>query len=107
MKNDSLELLVQKSIARSIAALEDTRDLMDTATLKKCIDLFENAESITFFGVGASLLVAKDAYLKFVRINKKCQVYEDQDIQMVLATNMKKEDLAVIISYSVNTPGNC
>lgn len=104
MKNDSLELLVQKSIARSIASLEDTRDLINTETLKKCIDLFEKAESITFFGVGASLLVAKDAYLKFVRINKKCQVYEDQDIQMVLATNMRKNDLAVIISYSGKTP---
>ena len=102
-REDSLDTLVGKTFSRSIASLDDTRNLLDTEVLRKCTDLLIEAESVTFFGVGASLLVAKDAYLKFIRVNKKCQVYEDQDIQMVLATNMKKTDLAVVISYSGRT----
>ncbi len=102
-REDDLDTLVNKSFERSIASMEDTKALINVKILEQCVDLLEQAESITFFGVGASLLVAKDAYLKFIRIKKNCQVYEDQDIQRVLATNMRQKELAVLISYSGKT----
>lgn len=102
-KDDSLDMLVNKTFSRSIASLDDTRNLLNLEVLQKCTDLFIQAESITFLGVGASLLVAKDAYLKFMRIKKRCQVYEDQDTQMVIARNMGPAELGVVISYSGKT----
>lgn len=102
-QEDSLETLLQKSFDRSISALEDTRTLLDIRALKDSVELLTKTESITFFGSGASLLVGKDAYLKFSRIKKPCQVCEDQDIQTVLARNMTKNQLAVLISYSGRT----
>lgn len=102
-KDDSLDILVNKTFSRSIASLDDTRNLLNLEVLQKCTDLFIQAESITFLGVGASLLVAKDAYLKFMRIKKRCQVYEDQDTQMVIARNMNPAELGVVISYSGKT----
>lgn len=102
-KDDSLDVLVNKTFSRSIASLDDTRNLLNLEVLQKCTDLFIQAESITFLGVGASLLVAKDAYLKFMRIKKRCQVYEDQDTQMVIARNMNPAELGVVISYSGKT----
>lgn len=102
-KDDSLDILVNKTFSRSIASLDDTRNLLNLEVLQKCTDLFIQAESITFLGVGASLLVAKDAYLKFMRIKKRCQVYEDQDTQMVIARNMSPAELGVVISYSGKT----
>ncbi|MCI8942423.1 MAG: MurR/RpiR family transcriptional regulator [Oscillospiraceae bacterium] len=100
---DSLEVLVKNSFQQTISSLDDTRSLLDIRTLQNCVDLLVKAESVTFFGVGASLLVAKDAYLKFIRLKKRCQVYEDQDAQLVLAKNMKRGELAVLISYSGRT----
>lgn len=102
-KDDSLDMLVNKTFSRSIASLDDTRNLLNLEVLQKCTDLFIQADSITFLGVGASLLVAKDAYLKFMRIKKRCQVYEDQDTQMVIARNMGPAELGVVISYSGKT----
>ena len=100
---ESLELLVDNSFQRPVSFLNETRRLMDLRTLECCVDLLVKAECVTFFGVGASQLVAKDAYLKFIRLNKRCQVYEDQDAQLVMAKNMKRGDLAVVVSYSGRT----
>ena len=81
----TLENLVDKITYKSIASLEDTRSLIDIDTLDKCLDLLKNARMAALFGIGASLLVAKDAYLKFLRINKPCQVCEDFHAQLVQA----------------------
>ena len=100
---DSLDVLVENSFQRTISSLDDTHSLLDIRILQHCVELLVKAECVTFFGVGASLLVAKDAYLKFIRLKKRCQVYEDQDAQLVLAKNMKRGEVAVLISYSGRT----
>ena len=99
-KDDSSERLVEKIIYKSIASLEDTKSLVDIEVLEQSVDLLYKAEKIVFFGMGASLLVAKDAYLKFLRVNKTCMVNEEFHTQLVLAKNMTKKDVAVIVSYS-------
>lgn len=99
-KNDSYEKLVDKIIYKSIVSLEDTKSLIDIKTLEQSVSLLQQAERIVFFGIGASLLVAKDAYLKFLRVNKTCMVSEDYHVQLVQAKNMTKKDIAVLISYS-------
>ena len=99
-KDDSLELLVDKIIYKSILSLEDTKSLIDTAVLDQSVDLLLRAQKIAFFGDGASLLVGKDAYLKFLRINKPCLASEDLHSQLVQAKNMTGDDVGVVISYS-------
>lgn len=100
---DSVSTIVGKMISRSNASFEDTRSLIDPAAVDRCVRLLISAESIGFFGVGASLLVAKDAFLKFIRVKKHCQVSEDFDVQLVLAKTMHERDVAVLISYSGET----
>ncbi|SJN44721.1 Sialic acid utilization regulator, RpiR family [Marinilactibacillus psychrotolerans 42ea] len=63
----------------------------------------EQCDKLAFFGIGASLIVAKDAQLKFTRINKMAYVSEDWHTQLLLAKNMNKNDLAIVISYSGQT----
>ena len=48
----------------------------------------------------ASLCAAKDAYLKFLRLNKLCVINEDFHSQILQARNATSEDLALVISYS-------
>ena len=48
-------------------------------------------------------LVAKDAYLKFLRIDKPCSCCEDIHSQYVIARNSKPNDVAIVISYSGRT----
>ena len=97
---DSLQEIVDKVTYKTIVSLEDTRKLMDLSVLQQCVDLLLQARSISIFGMGSSLLVAKDAYLKFLRINKPCIVNDDWHAQLLQARNMTKDDVAIAISYS-------
>jgi DNA-binding MurR/RpiR family transcriptional regulator len=99
-REDSLETIVDKVTYKNIASLENTRKLIDTNILQACVDLIYGANTICLFGMGSSLLVAKDAYLKFLRMNKPCLINEDWHAQLLQARNIKKEDLAIVISYS-------
>lgn len=100
---DNLETIMGKTVFRSISSLEDTKNLIDIEAVKQCVKLMVGADSIDFFGVGASLLVARDAYLKFVRVKKHCQISDDFDVQLVLTRTMQENDVAILVSYSGQT----
>ncbi|WP_312652353.1 MurR/RpiR family transcriptional regulator [Proteiniclasticum sp.] len=99
-REDSLEEIVAKVTYKNIVSLEDTRKLLDMDVLRKCVEMIMEAKTICLFGMGSSLLVAKDAYLKFLRINKPCIISEDWHAQLLQARNMTKDDVAIAISYS-------
>ncbi len=99
-KDDGLENIVNKVTYKNMVALEKTKKLADSEVLEKCVDLLVECRHICFFGMGASLLVAKDAYLKFLRVDKSCFINDDWHAQLLQAKNMKKKDAALIISYS-------
>lgn len=98
--SDSLDDIIEKITYKNIVALEETKALIDTNVLRQCVDLVQNAKVIYLFGIGASLCAAKDAYLKFLRINKLCVINEDWHSQLLQAKNATKEDLGIAISYS-------
>jgi DNA-binding MurR/RpiR family transcriptional regulator len=64
------------------------------------VKLLEASRTVTLFGLGTSLLVARDLYLKLLRANVICNVCDDWHAQFLTAKNLKKDDLAIVISYS-------
>ncbi|MFV0466017.1 MAG: MurR/RpiR family transcriptional regulator [Lachnospiraceae bacterium] len=99
-KGDSLEDIVDKVTYRNIQALEDTRKLVDLDEMQRCIDVLVAAKTVGLFGIGSSLLAAKDMYLKFLRLNKPCICCDDLHLQIIYAKNLTSMDAAVIFSYS-------
>jgi len=99
-RQDSLEEIVNKVVYKNIASLEDTRKLLDMEKLEWCVDLLEQAHTVCLFGIGSSLLVARDMYLKCLRVNKSCLLCDDWHAQFLQAKNMTEKDMALIISYS-------
>ena len=97
---DSLQDIVDKITYKNIVSLEETRALVDLDTLRACLDMIHQARVIYLFGLGASLCAAKDAYLKFLRLNKICIINEDWHSQVLQARNARAEDLGIVISYS-------
>ncbi len=102
-KNDSLENIIDKITFNNIKSLEDTKKILDKKSLEKTIDILRKAKKIAFFGIGASYLVATDAYLKFLRVNKIIMIAEDWHSQYLHANNLGKNDVAMIFSYSGQT----
>ena len=98
--SDSLQDIVDKITYKNIISLEETRELMDLNTLRACLNMIQKARVIYLFGLGASLCAAKDAYLKFLRLNKICIINEDWHSQILQARNATPDDLGIVISYS-------
>lgn len=102
-RSDSLEEIIEKITHKNIMSLEDTKNLIDVQTLQECLWLIRKARCIYLFGLGASLIAAKDLYLKLLRLNKLCVINEDWHSQLVQARNAGEKDLGIVISYSGNT----
>lgn len=102
-RDDNIERIAEKVTYKNILSLQETEKLLDMKMISKCVDLIQNSENVLLFGMGASLSVAKDAYLKFLRLNKSCYVTEDWHAQLLMARNSTRRDVAIIISYSGET----
>lgn len=102
-REDSLEEIIEKITYKNIMSLEDTKNLLDGETLAKCVDLISQCRAVLLFGIGASLCAARDAYLKFLRLNKPCIVNDDWHSQYLQAKNASSDDLGIVISYSGET----
>ena len=100
---DTLEDIMEKVTYQNILSLKDTKSLMDPDVLRRCLHMIQRARCIYLFGMGASLCAAKDAYLKFLRLNKPCVVNEDWHSQLLQARNSTEADLGIAISYSGHT----
>ncbi len=99
-REDDLDAIIRKVTYKNITSLDNTLKLTDREVLKKCLEVLSAAQNIVLFGIGASLLVARDAYLKFARINKSVCFGDDWHLQVIHAQNATPKDVAIVISYS-------
>ena len=97
---DQLSDIIDKVTYRNVASLENSRMLVEPEAVKRSVDLICACDTVLLFGLGASFLVAQDAYLKFLRVGKPCALSEDVHSQYLHARNAKPSDAAVIISYT-------
>ena len=106
LKLDSLGFTMDKILQGHISALKETRLLIQEEEVEKTLRMMEEAKTIYFFGVGDSLLSAKEARNKFLRITNKVSCVDDPHMQAMTASMADEKDLIVIISYSGSTKDN-
>lgn len=100
---DSAENIIQKVTAKNIQSLEDSRRLLNPETVAACTELLCRSKTILLFGIGSSLCVARDAYLKFLRLDKPCVINDDWHSQLLQARNAGPRDVGLVFSYSGQT----
>ena len=98
-EDDSMSI-AQKVFSSSEQSLQGTLALLSKADLERARDAVAGAETLSFFGVGGSNVVAFDAYHKFLRSPIKCQYGTDLHIQLMQASLMTERDCAVIITHT-------
>ena len=99
----TLELATLGVTHKNIQSLLDTQRLLLLDELEQCVELIANARTVLLFGIGSSLCVAKDTYLKFLRLDKPCVVNEDSHSQLLQARNATAQDVGIVFSYSGQT----
>lgn len=100
---DGIQEIIDKVTHKNVQTLLDTQRLLTPEVVEACVNLLSGARMIMLFGIGASLLAAKDAYLKFLRLNKPCVVNEDWHSQLLQAVNSSPQDVGIVFSYSGQT----
>lgn len=103
LPDDTVSALIDKITGQNIQSLEDTRRLLSAETVSHCVTLLRSCKTVLLFGIGSSLCVAKDVYLKFLRLNKPCVVNEDWHSQLLQARNATPQDVGIVFSYSGQT----
>ena len=99
-KEDSLESIIEKISLRNITSLKSTAQNLKPKDVRDCVDLLEKARVVHLFGLGTSLLAAKDLSLKLIRINRLCMIQDEWHVQLLMAKNITAQDVAILFSYS-------
>ncbi len=97
---DTTAQTASKVIRGNIGALTLTEKLNDAQVFDACVDLMTAARTINLFGMGASLLSARDLHYKLLRIGVVCNLIDDWHGQLLYASNSAPGDVAIAISYS-------
>lgn len=99
-QKDTVEDIIYKVTKKNIESLETTRKLLEPKTITACVKLLETSRTVSLYGLGTSLLVARDLYLKLLRADVICSLCDDWHAQFLTARNLRAGDLAIVISYS-------
>ena len=100
---DELTTIISNIGRNHMRSIEDTLSVLDRSAVERAVEALRTSSRIVFFGSGVSGLVAKDAEQKFTCINKMCHAYVDGHSQLMAATLLSKDDVAIFISHSGNT----
>ena len=100
---DDVKTICEKALTTSIAALNETYNILDFDAVSKAVEYMSLAKRIHFFGMGSSGLIALEAKQKFMRIIPNVEFVSDCHMQYMAASLLDSKDLAIIISYSGST----
>ncbi|HEX3982179.1 MAG TPA: SIS domain-containing protein, partial [Acidisoma sp.] len=96
--DDPPAAVVEKIFEYTMTSLDWARHHLDADALAAVIDALASARSITFFGFGASSIVAQDAEQKFPLFGVPCRALADSHQLVMAAAMMGTGDVAVAIS---------
>ncbi|MEN8113927.1 MAG: MurR/RpiR family transcriptional regulator [Actinomycetota bacterium] len=98
--DDDAGTVMSKVFAGAKRALDDTLAIANAEEMQKALDALSEVESLSFFGIGASGAVARDAYYRFMKLGYHCYALTDSSSQMTRVATMGPHDGVVAISHS-------
>ena len=102
-ENDTADEYTSKIFESTMANLELARKSLDPNDINRSVDVLTQANKISFFGLGASAIVAHDAQNKFFRFNVPVVYFDDILMQRMSAINSRQGDVVVVISHTGRT----
>lgn len=102
-ESDGPDAYTHKIFESSMACLDVAKNSIDHFQVNRAVDLLTQAKKISFFGLGASSAVAKDAQNKFIRFNIPIMNFDDIVMQRMSCINSTENDVVVLISHTGRT----
>ena len=102
-ENDTADEYTKKIFESTMANLDLARKSLSPNLINRAVDLLTQANKISFFGLGASAVVAHDAQNKFFRFNVPVVYFDDILMQRMSAINSTQGDVVIVISHTGRT----
>lgn len=102
-EGDSISTVTEKVFRSNIKTLEDTLQIVDAEAMAQATEKLIAARKIDFYGNGGSAMVAMDGYHKFVRLGLQVSMNLDSHMQLMAASQLRSDDVAIVISHSGTT----
>lgn len=103
LRGDAAPAIVGKIERGSRQALAQTAERVSGDAISRAVDLLHDAASVVFCCMGSSSIAAEEGVMRFTRAGKKCLLYRDQSLQVMLATILTPQDVLIAISDSGQT----
>jgi len=102
-ERDELGAVADKIFEYTLTSLDWARQHLDHTAVERAVETLLGAASITFFGFGASAIVAMDAQQKFPLFDRPCRAETDSHQQIMMASMMRQGDVLTAISNTGRT----
>lgn len=99
-KNSTTEEIYNNTAKTNSIILENSIENFNTDKFEEISEILLNSNHIYIFAMGASGILAKEAWYKFTRIGLKCSIIEDFHSQLLQASVLDENDSALIFSHS-------
>jgi RpiR family carbohydrate utilization transcriptional regulator len=100
LEDDTSDQVAEKVFQSNIRTLQDTLNILNLQHFGEAVEYLLQAKKISFYGTGGSAIVALDAQHKFMRTGIPTEAFMDAHFQIMSASLMSKQDVAVFISHS-------
>ncbi|MEG1205158.1 MAG: MurR/RpiR family transcriptional regulator [Angelakisella sp.] len=99
-QDDSFDSMCKKLYNTQISALSQTLEQADEAVFRRAAQLLTNADRVYCFGQGGSLVMAMEAWSRFISVSPKFYYIEDVHLQAMAASLLNENDVIIFFSYS-------
>ena len=97
---DTLADAVRKVIAADMKALADTLQVLDLTALAHAAKVLFAARRVDIYGSGGAAVAALELQYKLMRVGVRSMAHTDGEMQIMSATLLTDEDVAVAFSHS-------
>lgn len=97
---DSPPKMLEKVFDFSIKSLEDTRRILDLGEFVRSVDALVGSRQILFCGIGDGGIVAREGYLRWLKVGHTAYESSDADEQLFFANRLGKGDVMLAFSHS-------
>ena len=102
--HDTLLEAAHKAMAADLKALEDTLRIIDPAALERAADAILAAQRVDIYGSGGGAVAALELQAKLMRVGVRAVPHIDAEMQIISATLLTANDLAIGVSHSGASP---
>ncbi|WP_258358685.1 MurR/RpiR family transcriptional regulator [Moorella sulfitireducens] len=103
LPTDDFRTMATKVFHSAMQSLSDTLKILDYTELERAIRTIAKARKTDFYGVAGSSFVALDAHHKMFKSGLLSASYNDPHMQIISASFLTNQDVAVGISHSGST----